>query len=149
MMGGHETIKSQLRRIGLVLPVQQGNVSICNAQVLNVILYVAEQGCKWRAPPKQLGNWHTIYKCMNRWLKSGVLQCVFDQPITRRLDNKAIYRRRNEVERLFWRLKMLRPIFSRFEKLGVLSMWFYLIRSRRGINSIVLAGCESFWVNSG
>ena len=70
---------SQLRRIESVLPVQRGNVSISNAQVLNAILYVAEQGCKWRALPKQFGNWHTIYTRMNRWSKNGVLQRVFDQ----------------------------------------------------------------------
>ena len=71
--------KSQLRRIEAVLPLQRGNVSISNAQMLNAILYVAEQGCKWRALPKQFGNWHTIYTRMNRWSKNGVLQRVFDQ----------------------------------------------------------------------
>ena len=71
--------KSQLRRIESVLPVQRGNVSISNAQMLNAILYVAEQGCKWRALPKHFGNWHTIYTRMNRWSKNGVLQRVFDQ----------------------------------------------------------------------
>ena len=47
--------------------------------MLNAILYVAEQGCKWRALPKRFGNWHTIYTRMNRWSKSGVLDRVFTQ----------------------------------------------------------------------
>ena len=34
--------------------------------------------------------------------------------------DKAMYRRRNEVERLFRRLKGFRRIFSRFEKLDVM-----------------------------
>lgn len=34
--------------------------------------------------------------------------------------SKAIYRRRNEIERLFRRLKGFRRIFSRFEKLDVM-----------------------------
>ena len=61
------------------LPVQRGNVSLSNLQVLNAILYVAEQGCKWRGLPKRFGPWHTIYMRMNRWAKNGVLDRVFEQ----------------------------------------------------------------------
>ena len=38
--------------------------------------------------------------------------------------DKAIYRKRNEVERLFRRLKGFRRIFSRFDKLGVVFLAF-------------------------
>jgi transposase len=38
--------------------------------------------------------------------------------------NKAIYRRRNEIERLFRRLKGFRRIFSRFEKLDLMFIAF-------------------------
>lgn len=38
--------------------------------------------------------------------------------------SKAWYRRRNEVERLFRRLKGFRRIFSRFDKLDVMFMAF-------------------------
>jgi transposase len=38
--------------------------------------------------------------------------------------NKAMYKRRNEIERLFRRLKGFRRIFSRFEKLDVMFMAF-------------------------
>ena len=38
--------------------------------------------------------------------------------------DKAMYRKRNEVERLFRRLKGFRRIFSRFEKLDVLFLGF-------------------------
>ena len=47
--------------------------------MLNAILYVAEQGCKWRGLPKRFGNWHTIYTRMNRWSKNGVLDRIFEQ----------------------------------------------------------------------
>ena len=60
-----------------LLPKQRGNVSLSNLQVLNAILYVAEQGCKWRGLPKKFGNWHTIYTRANRWAKQGVLEHVF------------------------------------------------------------------------
>ena len=48
-------------------------------QVLNAILYVAEQGCKWRGLPKRFCRWHTIYTRMNRWAKNGVLDRVFEK----------------------------------------------------------------------
>jgi transposase len=38
--------------------------------------------------------------------------------------DRALYRRRNEVERLFRRLKGFRRIFSRFEKLDVMFVGF-------------------------
>ena len=61
------------------LPVQRGNVRVSNLQVLNAILYVAEQGCKWRALPRRFGRWHTVYTRMSRWSKAGVLDRVFGQ----------------------------------------------------------------------
>jgi len=38
--------------------------------------------------------------------------------------NRALYKKRNEIERLFRRLKGFRRIFSRFEKLDVLFLAF-------------------------
>lgn len=74
-----EITASQYQLIEAILPVQRGNVAVRNLQVLNAILYVAEQGCKWRALPKSFGNWHTIYTRMNRWAKAGVLDRVFSE----------------------------------------------------------------------
>ena len=72
-----EISPEQYERIAPYLPVQRGNVSIPNLQVLNAILYVAEHGCKWRGLPPRFGKWHTVYTRMNRWSKSGVLDRVF------------------------------------------------------------------------
>ena len=74
-----EITEEQYARIKDSLPVQRGNVSLTNLQVLNAILYVAEQGCKWRGLPKRFGRWHTIYMRMNRWAKNGVMDRVFEQ----------------------------------------------------------------------
>src|SRR6202042_3220240 len=72
-----EITSEQFSRIETFLPVQRGNVSLSNLQVVNAILYVAENGCKWRSLPKRFGNWHTIYTRMNRWAKAGVLDRIF------------------------------------------------------------------------
>jgi transposase len=74
-----EITESQYSRIESSLPRQRGNVNLKNLAVLNAILYVAEQGCKWRGLPRRFGNWHTIYTRMNRWSKNGVLDRVFEQ----------------------------------------------------------------------
>ena len=74
-----EITEAQYARIAPYLPVQRGNVSLSNLQVLNAILYVADHGCKWRGLPARFGNWHTVYMRMNRWSKNGVLDRVFEQ----------------------------------------------------------------------
>lgn len=73
-----ELTAEQVAQIEQHLPLQRGNVTLTNLQVLNAILYVAENGCKWRALPKRFGNWHTIYVRLNRWAKNGTLERVFE-----------------------------------------------------------------------
>ena len=68
----------QYKRIEKYFPLQRGNVSMDNVQLLNALLYVAETGCKWRALPEKYGNWHTVYVRMNRWSKNGVLHRIFE-----------------------------------------------------------------------
>ena len=74
-----EITAEQFARIEKHLPRQRGNVSHYNLTVINAILYVAENGCKWRALPKRFGKWHTIYTRMNRWAKAGVLDRLFEK----------------------------------------------------------------------
>ena len=69
----------QFEQIKDWLPRQRGNVSLDNLQVLNAILHVAANGCKWRALPESYGNWHTLYTRMMRWSQAGVLDRVFEQ----------------------------------------------------------------------
>ena len=62
-----EVTEAQYQRIASSLPRQRGNVKLNNLQLLNALLYVAKQGCKWRGLlPQRFGNWHTIYTHMNR-----------------------------------------------------------------------------------
>jgi len=74
-----EITEAQFARIESELARQRGNVRVTNLQFLNALLYVAEQGCKWRGLPKRFGPWHSIYTRMNRWSKNGVLDQVFER----------------------------------------------------------------------
>ena len=38
--------------------------------------------------------------------------------------DRELYKKRNEVKRLFWRLKWFRRVFTRFDKLDVLFSFF-------------------------
>ncbi len=76
---GMEITPAQFALIEHCLPLQRGNVSMTNLQVVNALLYVAEHGCKWRGLPERFGNWHTVYTRINRWAKSGVLDRMFAQ----------------------------------------------------------------------
>jgi transposase len=53
--------------------------SAANLAVVYAILYVAKNGCKWRALPSRFGNGHTIYTRINRWAKASVLDRLFEK----------------------------------------------------------------------
>ena len=72
-----------------LLPLQR-NVRVDNLTFLNAILYVLENGCKWRALPKEFGQWSTIYKRFRRWSENGVLDRVFTTLNEERLKNANV-----------------------------------------------------------
>ena len=74
MMSLNEDQYELIRRL---MPVQRGNVRISNVDVIDAVLYVTENGCKWRALPERFGNWHTIYTRLRRWAEAGVLERLF------------------------------------------------------------------------
>jgi transposase len=69
--------EEQFARIMPFLPVQRGNVVVDNLVFLNALLYVVENGCKWRALPSEYGKWYTVYQRAYRWAQSGALEKVF------------------------------------------------------------------------
>mgnify|MGYP002605000762 FL=1 len=69
--------KEQYARIEKYFPVQRGNVKIDNCTFINAILYIAENGCKWRALPEKYGKWNSIYQRFKRWCENDVIQRVF------------------------------------------------------------------------
>ena len=72
-----ELKKEQYEQIKECFPKQRKPAKISNLDVLNAVLYVVENGCKWRGLPKEYGDWHVIYVRVNRWAKKGVLQAAF------------------------------------------------------------------------
>ena len=75
--------------------------------------------CSWIAPTRATrpGNWRWIWASF-RWCRPSPIDV---EPWEY---DRAMYKRRNEIERLFRRLKGFRRIFSRFEKLDVMFIAF-------------------------
>lgn len=75
--GQMELSDEQFEKIKDSLPIERGNVTIEQRTFLNAVLYVVENGCKWRRLPKCYGKWHTLYTRMNRWSKAGMMDRIF------------------------------------------------------------------------
>jgi transposase len=74
-----EINKEQYEKLRYLLPVQRGNVRVENITLINALLYICENGCKWRRLPKEYGKWHVIYKRFNRWVKAGIINKLFQE----------------------------------------------------------------------
>ncbi len=71
--------KKQFEKIKNLMPIERKPAKISIQQFLNGLLYIVENGCKWRALQKKFGNWHTIYVRFNRWAKNGTIQRIFEE----------------------------------------------------------------------
>lgn len=69
--------QEQYDKIKHTLPIQRGNVTVDNLDFINALLYICENGCKWRRLPKEYGNWNAVYKRFNRWVKAGIIEKMF------------------------------------------------------------------------
>ncbi|MDR2528945.1 MAG: transposase [Synergistaceae bacterium] len=72
--------KEQFERISPYFPRQRGNVKIDNFTFISDILYMAENGCEWRASPAEFGNWNSLCGRFERWAENGVTRRVFAAP---------------------------------------------------------------------
>ena len=58
-------------RIAHCFPKPRGSLTYSNLEVLNAILYIAENGAKWRRLPREFGHWHTVYARMGPTGRAG------------------------------------------------------------------------------
>ena len=48
-------------------------------RVLNGVFYLNQEGCRWRALPKEYGPWQTVYHYFRLWRISGLWQQLNDK----------------------------------------------------------------------
>ena len=73
-----ELTKKQFEKVEHLMPKPRKKPTISNYDFMRALLYIIENGCKWRALPKEYGNWHTIYVRFNRWSKNGTIDEIFE-----------------------------------------------------------------------
>ena len=63
-----------------LLPAEQNRIGspreVKLREVVNAVMYVADNGIKWRALPHDLPAWQTVYGYFRRWSQSGVWEQV-------------------------------------------------------------------------
>ena len=57
-------------------------------EVVNAVLYVLHEGCRWRALPHDFPPWPTVYWYFARWSQDGTLERIADA-LRRRLRARA------------------------------------------------------------
>jgi transposase len=75
----------QYKKISHILPTQRGNVEIDNLTLINALLYICENGCKWRGLPSEFGKWNTVYQRYGRWVKNGVIERLYKELTEQRI----------------------------------------------------------------
>ena len=65
--------KIQCKKLEELIPTTRKPANVSNYKFMCAMLYIVENGCKWRALPKKYGKWHTIYVKFNRWSKNGTI----------------------------------------------------------------------------
>jgi len=80
-------------KIKHALPVQRGNVTVTNIVFINAILYICENGCKWRRLPEEYGSWNAVYKRFRRWVEDGIIERLFTELISQKLVETGMVKR--------------------------------------------------------
>ena len=66
--------KIQYKKLEELMPIARKPAKVSNYQFMRAMLYIIENGCKWRSLPKKYGKWHTVYVKFNRWSKNGTIE---------------------------------------------------------------------------
>ena len=88
-----EITLAQYEKIKHALPVQRGNITVVNLVFINAILYICENGCKWRRLPKEYGSWNAVYKRFRRWVEDGIIECLFIELMNQKLVSIELVKR--------------------------------------------------------
>ncbi len=83
--------KIQYKKLEGLMPIAMEPAKISNYEFMCAMLYIIENGCKWRALPKKYGNWHTIYMRFSRWSKNGTISKILEVMKKQKLLNEENY----------------------------------------------------------
>ena len=81
--------KIQYKKLEELMPIARKPAKISNYKFMCAMLYIVENGGKWRALPKKYGKWHTIYVEFNRWSQNGTIARILAAMRKQKLFNKG------------------------------------------------------------
>ena len=125
-----EITKEMYEKIAHLFLKQKSPPKISNLEALNAILKVLENGSKWRSLGKKR------YLLMDKAYEDNntrfLTQSLNFKPIVPPKSNrktpwifdKVLYKPRNNIERLFRKIKRFRRIFTRYDKLDSIFLFF-------------------------
>ena len=83
--------KAQYKKLEGLMPIARKPAKISKYKFMCAMLFIIENGCKWMAPPKKYGNWHTIYIRFSRWSKNGTITKILEAMQKQKLINEEDY----------------------------------------------------------
>ena len=81
-----QTSKRQWRRLKPFFPGKEedpGRTAYDNRLDFEALLYMAREGCPWRALPAEFGDWRTVHQRFSRWWDQGVFGLLTETFIAR------------------------------------------------------------------
>ena len=70
--------RKQFAAIEHLMPTARKKPTVSNDQFMCALLYIIENGCKWRTLLEKYVKWHTIYMRFSRWSQNGMIQIIFE-----------------------------------------------------------------------
>jgi transposase len=61
------------------IPQRQGAKRYNLRQFIEGVIYILQEGCRWRSLPRKFGYWKSIYHRFIRWAKKGLWQEMFQR----------------------------------------------------------------------
>ena len=65
--------KIQYKKLSELMPITRKMAKISNYKFMRAMLYIIENGYKWRTLPREYGKWRIVYMKFNRWSKNGTI----------------------------------------------------------------------------
>ena len=60
-------------------PGDPGRSGEDNRRFVEAVIWVGQNGGKWRCLPHEYGNWNTVFQRFRRWAKRGIWQMIFNE----------------------------------------------------------------------
>jgi transposase len=82
--------EEQYARIQHLLPIQRGNVKLDHLTFLHAMQCMTQNGCRWRAMPKEFGKWQALYRRFRNWTAIGIFDRIENYLMAQAISIKGI-----------------------------------------------------------